>query len=185
MLIPDRASFAALPAVTASALDREAGDGPADPDLLLVAGRAVAVAASAADVASDEERTSPPDAAHPGYEQAMALDRAGRSGDAARMFVEMLPDPSAAADGCLGLAVLGLRTVLREETRTLAAGCLEWGASHPRACLILGILALEAGDQQGAQTYLAATARIARGNPAFLAELKAAQRTLLLMKILR
>ncbi|KAB0676854.1 hypothetical protein [Aureimonas leprariae] len=176
------ALFAGLPTVAAaSLLDPPAGGGAASglavsPEALAAARRTVreATGAPAASAADDGD-----------YAAARALDEAGRTGEAAALLDALVGDSaSRKVDGCLGLAVLALRAGRLNEAEVLAGRCVELGARHPRACSILGLAALERGDETAAQSYLAAAARIARGEPDFSDDLRGAQRVLLMMRIL-
>jgi hypothetical protein len=143
--------------------------------------RALAAVGAAFGVPAGADRDAPAPAEP--YEAALAADAAGNEALAVRILLAAAREPGHEADGCLGLAVLGVRRELPAEARALAERCLALGVRHPRACAVLGVAAMEDGDAENAQTFLAAAARIARGEAAFLDDLKGAQRALLTMRL--
>lgn len=89
----------------------------------------------------------------------------------------------APADGLAGLAGLALLDERPHDARTLAAAATEADGAHPRAHLVLGCVARAAGAVKLAQQHLAATSRLARRQPAFRDDQRAAQQLLLLLHL--
>jgi hypothetical protein len=115
------------------------------------------------------------------YDQAVEAAAAGRIADAVALLSALLAWPSSEADGLLGLAVCAARLERYDTALVLATERLRLGAGHPRACCIAGLCELERGDRRAAQNYLAAAARLARRQPQYRDDLRAAQRLLIMM----
>jgi len=108
---------------------------------------------------------------------------AGRFDDAIVALGLVASSATGRGDGLLGLAICAVRLQRYEAARALAAESLKHRPNHPRACCIIGLAALERGDRKIAQHQLAMAARMARRQPEFRDELRAAQRLLLMMHI--
>lgn len=117
------------------------------------------------------------------YVLSRQLDAAGRANDAALVLAVLSSVEGGHTAGMLGLAVLATRDGKMGPAGELVAACLEAPERHPRATSLAGIGALERGEKQAAQAYLATAARLARRNPGYSDELQIAQRALLLMHL--
>ncbi|WAJ30513.1 hypothetical protein [Antarcticirhabdus aurantiaca] len=117
------------------------------------------------------------------YALAFEADATGATGEAVLILGLLAGSAWGEVEGCLGLSVIACRLRLFAEAQVLAERCLQAEARHPRALSVAGICALERGDMAGAQSYLAAAARLARANPELRQDLQAAQRALLLMHL--
>ncbi|MDO1583178.1 hypothetical protein [Rhizobium oryzicola] len=184
----DLAIFSAMPEVGASDLLDKNGAAPAHTGLAQAERVDVAAAEAArnsvlASIAPDPAIVREPRSGEDNYAHVIQLDQQGQMKEAADMLSRLVSMPGGEADACLGLAVFALRLKDFQSAQVLAARCLDLGARHPRACSILGMVALHSGNGSAARTYLAAAARIARIDPSFSTDLRGAQRVLLKMHV--
>jgi hypothetical protein len=77
--------------------------------------------------------------------------------------------------------VCGTRLGKFDEAFILATACLNLSVEHPRAFFVARFCKLKRGNRKAAQSPLATAARIARKLPEFRADLRAAQRLLLIL----
>ncbi|MGV8938757.1 MAG: hypothetical protein ACOH2J_16685 [Allorhizobium sp.] len=184
----DMAIFFAMPDISASELLDANGAAPVHARLAQVERVDVAEAVAARKsvlltLGQDEAALDQAAGEGDDYRRATRLDRQGDMREAAGVLARMTGLPGGEADACLGLAVFALRIGDHSSARVLAARCLDLGSRHPRACSIMGMTALLAGNGSAAQTYLAAAARIARIDSRFSDDLRGAQRVLLKMRV--
>jgi hypothetical protein len=111
---------------------------------------------------------------------AAALD-AGRADTAVGLLAALLLDDARAPDALLGLAVCAARLDRLDAASLFAEAAIARGSKHPRAFCLAGLGALDQGDKAAGRHRLALAARLARRDPKFQSDLRAAQRLLLML----
>ena len=81
----------------------------------------------------------------------------------------------------LRLAAHAVRRQDLSAAEKLADECLRRGVKHPRAFCIAGLCELDRGDINAAQHHLALAARLSRAKPEYRADMRMAQRLLLIL----
>lgn len=116
------------------------------------------------------------------YERAFALFSQKEYGQAMGIFCLIAPLKQKSAGSLIALSACASQQSLFRSGYDLAIGSIKADGRHPRSHLLAGYCALQLNDLRNAKRYLAMACRLARRDPAFRPEQRAAQRQLLLMQ---
>ncbi|MEP3665151.1 MAG: hypothetical protein ABJN42_00280 [Roseibium sp.] len=116
------------------------------------------------------------------YETAYALFSQDEYAQAVGFFSLIASLEGNIAGSLLALSACANRQALYRSGYDLAVASIKANEKHPRSYLLAGYCALQLKEQKSAKRYLALAARLARKDPAYRTEQRAAQRKLLLLQ---